>query len=527
MTLAADTSSGDLGVAGVASQPSHGGKAAPATVKDGTATAEERQRKLELDFKNALTRGDTQAALDIARRARALGIELGGVKAEKMTVPYWLLGDYSTAQRKQMAKTGEAQADGSYPIKTRKDLSNALKDFNRTGQKPSDKAHIVKRARALGLTSMLPDDWNIKAESPVMAPVLLLEGELPKPQILAEGTPENGGIMRIRVPFYVSNSKARIGGFDKPVYFEGKLLPAITAEAKAQIAAKKQPLTVYPRHAVAMAGDHLPIGGVVDISAEGRIGYADIDIDPTSDGKDAQVLVKNGRLNAVSLRSKRFEMEERKVNGEDMYVPTRLSLDGIDFAPEGPAMPTYGIEVLQAEATVEPIDPDKSKTRRNKRVEITAETLRAEAAEVVAEIEAPLKKQVAELQKENGELKAEKWEHDKAAYLAVVAAKFPAESQEETKKILAEACKDVKSLGEVKAICADQLMAAMEIVKNTAAPAETIAERLAKQFPGVRAGGNGKTSGVQAEKKEGDGKDDKVVSAEVVAELEGVIPSFL
>jgi hypothetical protein len=77
------------------------------------------------------------------------------------------LTDYSAAQRKEMAANGEALPDGSFPIKTTGDLSNAIHDFGRAGAKPSDKAHIIKRARALGATDMLPENWNEPEEETI------------------------------------------------------------------------------------------------------------------------------------------------------------------------------------------------------------------------------------------------------------------------------------------------------------------------------------------------------------------------
>lgn len=51
--------------------------------------------------------------------------------------------------------------DGSYPIVTIKDLKNAIQAFGRTGKnKEATKAHIKKRARALGKTDLLPDNWK-------------------------------------------------------------------------------------------------------------------------------------------------------------------------------------------------------------------------------------------------------------------------------------------------------------------------------------------------------------------------------
>jgi hypothetical protein len=69
--------------------------------------------------------------------------------------------DFSSSDRMKLAKQGHARPDGSFPIQTVGDLANAIKAFGRA--KPADraavKAHIKKRAAALGATSKLPEDW--------------------------------------------------------------------------------------------------------------------------------------------------------------------------------------------------------------------------------------------------------------------------------------------------------------------------------------------------------------------------------
>lgn len=74
--------------------------------------------------------------------------------------------DFSTDERKKLASSGAALPDGSYPIVTVSDLHNAIQAYGRSN--PSDrarvKAHIIKRAKALGATSALPEDW-VKAEA--------------------------------------------------------------------------------------------------------------------------------------------------------------------------------------------------------------------------------------------------------------------------------------------------------------------------------------------------------------------------
>lgn len=68
--------------------------------------------------------------------------------------------DYSADQRKTMAKSGEALPDGSYPIANATDLENAIHAIGRGNDPHSEiRAHIEKRAKALGLEKMLPADW--------------------------------------------------------------------------------------------------------------------------------------------------------------------------------------------------------------------------------------------------------------------------------------------------------------------------------------------------------------------------------
>ena len=45
---------------------------------------------------------------------------------------------------------GVAMPDGSYPITSAKDVENAVMDYNRSGERPDVKAHIIARAKAIG-----------------------------------------------------------------------------------------------------------------------------------------------------------------------------------------------------------------------------------------------------------------------------------------------------------------------------------------------------------------------------------------
>lgn len=68
---------------------------------------------------------------------------------------------YDTAARKKMAQSGEALPDGSYPIADEEDLHNAIHAIGRGNDSHSEiRDHIKARAKALGLTHMLPASWG-------------------------------------------------------------------------------------------------------------------------------------------------------------------------------------------------------------------------------------------------------------------------------------------------------------------------------------------------------------------------------
>jgi hypothetical protein len=72
---------------------------------------------------------------------------------------------FTAEQRKKAAKSGAAMNDGSYPIENKDDLANAVRAFGRAKNPAATKAHIKRRAAALGATQMLPSEWGKSAES--------------------------------------------------------------------------------------------------------------------------------------------------------------------------------------------------------------------------------------------------------------------------------------------------------------------------------------------------------------------------
>lgn len=72
---------------------------------------------------------------------------------------------YNADQLRTMLKNGQAMAnangDPSYPIADKQDLSNAIHAVGRgSGDHDKIRAYIVRRAKALGASDMIPDSWS-------------------------------------------------------------------------------------------------------------------------------------------------------------------------------------------------------------------------------------------------------------------------------------------------------------------------------------------------------------------------------
>lgn len=67
---------------------------------------------------------------------------------------------YDTATRQKYASQGVALPDGSFPIPDVGALKDAIHDYGRAKDQAAAKAHIIKRAKALGATGVLPEDWK-------------------------------------------------------------------------------------------------------------------------------------------------------------------------------------------------------------------------------------------------------------------------------------------------------------------------------------------------------------------------------
>ena len=70
--------------------------------------------------------------------------------------------EFSVQERRELAREGKALPDGSYPIRNKEDLKNAIKTVGLGKSEAKAMAWIKKRAKMLGAEDMLPEKWDTK-----------------------------------------------------------------------------------------------------------------------------------------------------------------------------------------------------------------------------------------------------------------------------------------------------------------------------------------------------------------------------
>lgn len=77
---------------------------------------------------------------------------------KKKKVPF---REVDSAERDRLKDEGKAMPDGSFPIANTDDLRNAIQAIGRAKDPAAAKAHIKRRAKALGAEGMIPDSWSL------------------------------------------------------------------------------------------------------------------------------------------------------------------------------------------------------------------------------------------------------------------------------------------------------------------------------------------------------------------------------
>lgn len=148
--------------------------------------------------------------------------------------PVELREKYSDDDRQKMAKSGDAMPDGSYPIADAEDLANAIRAVGRGANNSHNaiRRHIIARAKALGLSDRIPDDWNsdgsLKEQNSVEDPELearrrrteMLEGTREVRKFAADGMElrkTSDGMLRFSGYASVTERAYEVGDFEETI----------------------------------------------------------------------------------------------------------------------------------------------------------------------------------------------------------------------------------------------------------------------------------------------------------------------
>lgn len=70
------------------------------------------------------------------------------------------MADFSESERRLLAKQGKAMKDGSFPIRNKADLKNAIHLAGNAKNPAAARRHIIRRAIAIGARDMIPSSWK-------------------------------------------------------------------------------------------------------------------------------------------------------------------------------------------------------------------------------------------------------------------------------------------------------------------------------------------------------------------------------
>ena len=132
--------------------------------EDDEMALEPTPREMDMQSRMASRRGGAMRRPQARSRAREM-MKSGrpqNIESKALRAEIELKKAFSPEKRRDLAKSGMALPDGSFPIVTTSDLKNAILAFGRAKNKTAAKRHIVKRARALKKDDLIPTAWGNK-----------------------------------------------------------------------------------------------------------------------------------------------------------------------------------------------------------------------------------------------------------------------------------------------------------------------------------------------------------------------------
>lgn len=286
----------------------------------------------ETDLAEALTAsiemdepGDARATLEMAFSADELEeLEISEFKA------------FSPGQRRKMAGSGSAMPDGSFPIKTKADARRAVKAYGRAKNKSAAKKHIVRRAKAVGASDVIPETW--KAASTIETPTELGVGSKEE---IEKNSPETAEEVqtgaRFRIPMLIPEG---VSSGDGRTFAENS------------VTSRDTPLALMWQIESDDGHKSSVIVGRIDSieRIDGGIGNCFGVFDTGPNGQEAERMVRAGMLRGVSADLDEFEAQVHEPDDENTVTSTKLTVNkgrvmGATLVAK-PAFPDVVIELI-------------------------------------------------------------------------------------------------------------------------------------------------------------------------------------
>lgn len=186
---------------------------------------------------------------------------------------------FTADERKNAAKKGAAMPDGSFPILNESDLRNAIHAIGRAKDPAAAKAHIKKRARALGLTDLLPEDWR-DGDPPRDGLVrAVMDGAVEWRDATEE---RDGRLGTLKGHFAKFNQWAKIDST-----FEGRFMEQIAPGAfKKTFAENRAGIKVLFNHGKHPHVGEMPLGPIADLREDDSGAYYEVPLLDTTYNRD-------------------------------------------------------------------------------------------------------------------------------------------------------------------------------------------------------------------------------------------------
>jgi len=149
----------------VGAKGSYGCSGYPAVKNDGTVMGchETKEQAANQIYAINQSEGNIKTMDSEMDRYKNSGIDrsfFANSRSIKQQLPEVFKRERTMETRRRLAESGEAMPDGSYPIVNVEDLRNAIQAYGRSDNPEATKQHIMRRARALGRTDLIPENWK-------------------------------------------------------------------------------------------------------------------------------------------------------------------------------------------------------------------------------------------------------------------------------------------------------------------------------------------------------------------------------